>query len=202
MVVGGSPEANAAAMDRSQRANVMDLTDRFDTTAYLTGHSDIIALSLLAHQSDVHNLIGEASHAVRTAVRRETEASMDKGEEGHSRQTMAIVREMMEPLLQTLLFSGSAPLNATFKGSTEFASEFVTKGPFDSRGRSLRAQTQRSQLTEGTEGDQAWSVADTERRDPVGERFRWRPGVPILPPFGYDGSVCKLPFSGNSTLPS
>ena len=135
MMVGGSPEANAAAMKRSRRANVTDLTDRFDTKDYLTRHSDIIALSLLAHQSEVHNLIGEASHAIRIAVRRETVTAQDKG---HSRQTMAIVTEMIEPLLRALLLSDSAPLNATITGSTDFASEFVARGPFDSRGRSLR----------------------------------------------------------------
>ena len=135
MVVGGSPEANAAAMGRARRANVTDLGDRFDTKAYLTGHSDIIALSLLAHQSEVHNLIGEASQAVRIAVRRESVTAEDRD---HSRQTMSIVTEMIEPLLRAMLLSESAPLNATIAGSSGFATEFVTRGPFDSRGRSLR----------------------------------------------------------------
>jgi hypothetical protein len=135
MLVGGSPEANAAAMGRSRRANVTDLGDRFDTKAYLTVHSDIIALSLLAHQSEVHNLIGEASQAVRIAVRRESVTAEDRD---HSRQTISIVTEMMEPLIRAMLLSGSAPLNATIAGSSEFATEFVTRGPFDSRGRSLR----------------------------------------------------------------
>ena len=42
---------------RDSGANVTDLSNRIDTSKYLTPHSDIVALMLLEHQTRMHNLI-------------------------------------------------------------------------------------------------------------------------------------------------
>jgi hypothetical protein len=99
-----------------------------DTKRYLTSHSDMVALLLLAHQSDVHNRISEASQKVRISSR-----TVD-------------LADAVEPLVKTLLFSSAAPLAAPIRGSSNFAAEFSAKGPRDRRGRSLRDLDLRSRV--------------------------------------------------------
>jgi len=91
-----------------------------DTSRYLASHSDVVALMLLAHQADVHNRIAELAQEFRTG-------GVQSG-----------WQEAVEPLVRTLLFSGEAALAAPIQGSSPLASEFSTKGPRDSKGRSLR----------------------------------------------------------------
>jgi hypothetical protein len=95
--------------------NVTDLSSRFDTKRYLSPHSDIVALMVLAHQAEVQNLIALAS-----------------GKPG------ANPKDAGEPLVKAMLFSSAAPLTAPIKGTANFAAEFAAQGPRDSRGRSLR----------------------------------------------------------------
>src|SRR5204863_8524363 len=44
-------------MDLSSGANVTDLHGKFDTSEYVSPHSDIVALMVLGHQTHVHNQI-------------------------------------------------------------------------------------------------------------------------------------------------
>jgi len=106
---------NLPAIDFSRSSNVTDLKSRFDTTKYLSPHSDIVALMVLAHQADVHNLIAFAG-----------------GKAG------AVARDVGEPLVKAMLFAGAPPLTAPIRGTSNFAAEFAGQGPRDSHGRSLR----------------------------------------------------------------
>lgn len=101
-------------------ARHMGLKVPSDMKRYLTPHSDVAALMLLAHQADVHNRIGEVSQKF----------SVEAG----------------ESLVKTLLFSGEVPPTAAMKGSSNFAAEFGRKGPRDRRGRSLRDLDLRQRL--------------------------------------------------------
>ncbi|HLQ78388.1 MAG TPA: hypothetical protein VK210_13595 [Terriglobia bacterium] len=96
-------------------SNVVDLRSRFDTTPYLTPHSDIVALMVLTHQKEVQNLIMLAS---------------SKGN--------AAVKETGEPLVKAMLFAGAVSITSPIKGTSTFAAEFASQGPRDSRQRSLR----------------------------------------------------------------
>ena len=60
---------DARALDNEAGANVTDLSARFDTTSYLTPHSDIVALLVLEHQTAMHNAI-TASQLPRATRRR------------------------------------------------------------------------------------------------------------------------------------
>jgi hypothetical protein len=110
-----SPIADLSGIDHSMSSNVTDLSNRFDTSQYLTPHSDIVALMVLAHQVEIHNLIALANA-----------------------KTDAAPEETGEPLVKALLFSGAAPLKEAIKGTSGFAADFADRGPKDSRGRSLR----------------------------------------------------------------
>jgi hypothetical protein len=103
------------------------LTGRFDTKPYLTPHSDLVALMILAHQTHVHNLIMFATYKLRAAL--EADAKLD---------TTSLVKELGEPIVRAMLFSGETPLTDPVAGTSGFAAEFVKQGPRDSRGRSLR----------------------------------------------------------------
>jgi hypothetical protein len=110
-----SPIGNLPQIDYSKSSNVTSLSSRFDTSRYLSPHSDIVALMVFAHQAEVHNLIALAAAKPDVAP-----------------------QETGEPLLKTMLFAGAEPLKEPIKGTASFAAEFAALGPRDSRGRSLR----------------------------------------------------------------
>jgi len=109
-VFGGTPSAAS-----TKSSNVVDLKTFFDTTPYLTPHSDIVALMVLTHQKEVENRIVLAS---------------SKGD--------AAAKQTGEALIKAMFFAGAVPLTAPVKGTSTFAAEFAGQGPRDSRGRSLR----------------------------------------------------------------
>jgi hypothetical protein len=127
--------------DNRAGLNVTDLGDRFDTSAYLSPTSDIVALLVLEHQTEMHNLLTRANYLTRTALHDEAVIAKALGEPvspDHSESTRSRVRYAGEPLVQYLLFSGEAPLTEKVEGTSTFARDFVRRGPADGQGRSLR----------------------------------------------------------------
>jgi len=116
-----------ANLDLTPGANVTDLTGRIETKPYLSQHSDIVALMVLAHQTHVHNLIMFATYRLHVAL--EADARAD---------TTALAKELAEPVVRAMLFSGETALTDPVAGTSSFADDFVKQGPRDSRGRSLR----------------------------------------------------------------
>ena len=131
---GSIPEF-IANIDLTPGANVTDLAGRFDTKRYLTPHSDIVALMALGHQTHVSNLIAVATH--RLAVALETDPKVD---------ATSLARELGEPIVRSMLFSGEALLTDPVAGTSGFAAEFAKRGPRDKRGRSLRDLDLRTRL--------------------------------------------------------
>ena len=115
-------------VDLTRGSNVTDLTDRFDTKPYLRATSDIVALMVLGHQSHVHNLMAVAVYKLQDAL-----AGQPKDADIN-----ALVKELGEPVVRAMLFSGEAPLTDPVAGTSGFADDFMKQGPRDSRGRSLR----------------------------------------------------------------
>src|SRR6266699_1783738 len=124
-----------ARMDLSSGANVTDLGKRFDTKPYLTPHSDIIALMLLGHQTHVHNLITSGVYEIRDAIQQDLSGKMSE-----------IVKDAGEPIVRAMLFSGEAQLTEPVMGTSDFAAEFMSRGPRDSKGRSLRERDVKQRL--------------------------------------------------------
>ena len=121
--------------------NENDLSDRFDPTGYLSPHSDIVALSVLAHQASAHTILVKASFDARTALHREASLNRELGEAPTYRwpSTNAVLDAAAVSLVDCFLFSGAAPLPAPIEGTTSFSKDFASMGPADARGRSLRA---------------------------------------------------------------
>jgi hypothetical protein len=112
----------------------------FDTKAYLTGSSDIVALMVLAHQTQTHNLITQTNYQTRLALyadrkRNEAAGSSDSAISEVARKQFEAPAEQ---LVRYLLFTNEAPLEGPVAGTSNFAAEFTTRGPRDSQGRSLR----------------------------------------------------------------
>jgi len=123
-------------LNRAAGANVLDLSSRFDTSAYLSGSSDIVAHLVLAHQTQMHNLITLTNYQARIALHSETAKSKpisalpDEVRQQYQRPADELVRYM--------LFTNEAPLDEPIKGNAGFAEQFAALGPRDARGRSLR----------------------------------------------------------------
>jgi len=127
-------------INNQEGANVTDLSPRINTASYLTPHSDLVALMVLEHQAQMHNLITRANFFTRQALYEEAELNKAIGRSAasHSDSTIRRIQYAGEPLVKYLLFSGEAPLTDRLEGTSAFAKEFSKRGPFDEKGRSLR----------------------------------------------------------------
>jgi len=121
-------------LNRVAGANVADLSDRFDTSNYLRGDSDIVAHLILAHQTQMHNLITLTNYQTRLALYDE------RGRPAGALSAAARKKfeEPAEELVRYLLFTNEAPLDGPIHGTSPFAQEFAARGPRDPQGRSLR----------------------------------------------------------------
>jgi hypothetical protein len=128
-------------LDTSAGANLVDLSQRLDTSAYLTPHSDIVAHLVLAHQTQMHNLITLTSYQTRLAFYAEAARNRAVDQPADSVLSDAARAQYEGPaeeLVRYLLFVNEARLEAPVKGASGFTEEFAARGPRDSRGRSLR----------------------------------------------------------------
>jgi hypothetical protein len=120
--------------------NVTDLKPFLDTGAYLTPHSDIVALMTLEHQTQMENLIIRVGWEARMAMVQNL--AMNKAfhepEDQIRESTAHRVDAGVEELLSYMFFNGETVLTSPIKGTSGFAEEFEKLGPKDSKGRSLR----------------------------------------------------------------
>jgi len=123
------------AINVNEGANVTSLAGRFDASPYLTNQSDIVAHLVLGHQTQMHNLITLTNYQTRTAQYR-AEQNTAGGNAGPS--DTPDFHKAAEDTLRYLLFTNEAPLTDPVKGTSTFAHDFATLGPFDHQGRSLR----------------------------------------------------------------
>jgi hypothetical protein len=98
----------------------------FDLKGYPSAHSDVVALLVLAHQTNMTNLITRTGWEARLAAA------------SPSADALARVREAATDLVDYLLFIDEAPLVAPVKGGSGFTERFGMEGPRDRQGRSLR----------------------------------------------------------------
>jgi hypothetical protein len=145
----------------SGTAKLSDLGKPFDSSAYLTADSDVVAHLVLAHQTQMHNLITLTNYKTRLALYSQADHSGDTAPSGTtapsadapladtpradtalSEATRRQFERPAEQLLRYLLFVNEATLPGAGKeqvgASSAFAREFAARGPRDSKGRSLR----------------------------------------------------------------
>jgi hypothetical protein len=120
--------------------NVRDLKSKIDPGMYLNPHSDLIALMVFEHQTEMHNRITEANYQTQLAIRdADVINELDKAPKGRLTEgTAKRVDGVADRLVKYLLFSEETKLTAPIAGTSGFAEEFAPLGPKDKQGRSLR----------------------------------------------------------------
>jgi hypothetical protein len=107
---------------------------QFDTKAFPSEHSDVVALMVLEHQTRMANLLTRVGWETRVAV--QPAAALKPP--ASSVRLPARVLEAVGDLVDYLLFVDETPLAAPVGGSSDFTRRFSEMGPKDQRGRSLR----------------------------------------------------------------
>jgi hypothetical protein len=135
-----SGDSNLDDEDALTGGNVTNLRDKVDLQGYLSPHSDIVALMVMAHQTQGQNLIVWAGQETRLAVKEQEELNrtvlndVSKWETSPKFRVTYAVNE----LLKYFLFADEAKFAAPIKGTTTFAEEFAARGSKDKQGRGLR----------------------------------------------------------------
>lgn len=119
--------------------NVTDLSHYFDTSRYLSPHSDIVALMVLEHQTQMHNLITRAAYQTRIALyaQKENNQLFDRPPDYIDERTTRKIERAGEALLIYMLMLEEAFIKDKMVGVSTYAKEFVARGPRDKKGRSL-----------------------------------------------------------------
>lgn len=127
-------------LDVEAGANRTELPELVNPEACLSPHSDIVALMVLEHQTEMHNLITLASYTARSALYQNASMNkiLDRPAEFLSESTERRIRTAADDVVAHMLFADEIELTDPIRGTSNFAEEFAARGPFDSHGRSLR----------------------------------------------------------------
>jgi hypothetical protein len=135
-----SDKRKPVKLDRAYRGSVASLSTLFDTTPYLSDKSDIVALLVLEHQVDVHNLIIHANYKSRMFLERQAPGASRANL--HWQQltpgTQKWMKSLLEPLVKGMLLVDAARLPKSIASTSGFSAFFQSRGPRDAQGRSLR----------------------------------------------------------------
>ncbi|WP_051669562.1 hypothetical protein [Bryobacter aggregatus] len=107
-----------------------------DTSRFLTRHSDVVAHLVLAHQTQMHNLVTETNYRYRLGLH--NDAKKASAPVQPSAETRQQYETAAEAALRYLLFTREAALPAGLHESSTFTKDFSALGPRDRKGRSLR----------------------------------------------------------------
>jgi hypothetical protein len=126
--------------DRELGANEDDLSDRFHTDTYLSPHSDIVALMVLEHQTQMHNAIAAANYETRQALYQSYQMNelLERPKDHISESAQRRIAAAADRVLRHLLMCDEFQLTDSVSGSSSFATEFTARGKCDAKGRSLR----------------------------------------------------------------
>ena len=133
-------DRDRAELDREAGANRESLTNIVNTDPYLTSHSDIVALMVHEHQTQMHNMITLANyeHAMASHYDKLMNEAMKRDPNFESESTTRRIDAACDKLVKQLLFCNEFKLSAPITGSSSFSESFAAQGPFDDQGRSLR----------------------------------------------------------------
>jgi hypothetical protein len=146
-VLANPPPISVAAQQAAGGLDLKPLGQPFDPSAYLVPTSDGVAQLVLAHQTQMHNLITLTNYQTRLALYGLDPKNVAPGAPAPAYEALpeATQRQISKPaeqLLRYLLFAGEAPLGGLDSQKviafSDFAREFAARGVRDSKKRSLR----------------------------------------------------------------
>jgi hypothetical protein len=115
------------------------LESLFDISRFLAPSSDVVAHLVLAHQTQMHNLVTETNYRYRLGTHADAlSAAKEKREAVVSPETRQSYEKAAEATLRYLLFTSEVPLPSPVQGDSSFTTDFAALGPRDRKGRSLR----------------------------------------------------------------
>jgi hypothetical protein len=126
--------------DLSAGLNLTSLDGLVSTAPYLSPHSDIVALMVLEHQTQVHNAMIAANYETREALHQcfEMNQFLEREPGFISDSANRRIDAVAENLVEHLLMCDEFVLQDKVQGTSGFAETFEQRGPRDSQGRSLR----------------------------------------------------------------
>jgi hypothetical protein len=135
-------------LDIETGANVTNLDSFVRTTPYLSPHSDIVALMVLEHQTQMHNALAAANYETREAIAQTFEMNrlLDRPMDHISESANRRIEAAAERVVKRLLMCGDFPLTSPVQGTSGFAEKFVEGAARDTLGRSLRDLDLQSRL--------------------------------------------------------
>lgn len=127
-------------IDRKAGANLDELPSLVRKADYLEPTSDIVALMLLEHQTQMHNYVTKAGYTCRMALAQQSQMNriLDRPADYRSESTVRRIKNASEKLVQYLLFVDEFRMTSPIKGNSRFSEEFAREGIRDAKGRSLR----------------------------------------------------------------
>jgi hypothetical protein len=136
----GKDRDDPVPADPKAGTDVTDLSKFFDTSAYPSPHSDLVALMVLSHQVEAHNLMTRANYACKLALRdaKVLNEALGRPADEVSESTRRRIESPAEALVKYLLYCDEPPLAAPIAGTSGYSVEFAARGPRDKQGRSLR----------------------------------------------------------------
>jgi hypothetical protein len=120
----GAKAFKQAEKQPNYRGNLNDLSQFINASKYPRNQSDIVSLMVLEHEAHMHNFIARLNYETVIALQQ-------YGKIDH-------LKSKVDSFLQYALFTEEAPITNGVKGSAAFVKEFESRGPTDSKGRSLR----------------------------------------------------------------
>ena len=135
-----SERDNLDKLDLSVGANLRSLDKKVNLVGYLSQHSDIVALMVLEHQTQMHNLLTRLSYETRLALYQNDamNEALQRPKDEVSDSTKRRINNAVDEALKYLLFAEEAKFNGPIAGTSNFTAEFATQGIKDKQGRSLR----------------------------------------------------------------
>ncbi|TWU48746.1 hypothetical protein Poly51_46490 [Rubripirellula tenax] len=138
----GNTFLRGSRMNTGNNGNRVHLRDDFDGTGYLSQQSDIVALMVLEHQTQMHNLMTKGDFTIRKLIydrkRRKERSSENDSVDENADEWNAQLHLVAREIVDHMLFLNEAPLTSAVKGSVVFSDDFIGRGPKDATGRSLR----------------------------------------------------------------
>jgi hypothetical protein len=122
----------------SASLNWRSFEGRFDTSGYLSPHSDVAALMVFEHQMHLMNLLTRIGWEARVAEARRSSTAAPGSEPPGDHDRPIALDDAASEVVDYMLFIGEAPIGQAIRGSSGFRERFEQQGPFDRKGRSLR----------------------------------------------------------------
>jgi hypothetical protein len=121
-----------------QTPQLASIAGRFDTRGYPNTCSDAVALTVLAHQTRMMNLITRVGWETRVALHGSPapNGTLPRGS-GVPNRLPERVEQAVRDLVDYMLFVDEAPIAGSVTGRCGFAEQFSSRGPRDRKGRSL-----------------------------------------------------------------